>query len=156
MLFQTLTLYASVILANKIRIGIADGRPEQIERSEQSEQSDVDLIETYKSALGKRQKRFLSKIAFSSGKNYYLQLQHQPAITGMATDDSIQTQGGDPATSDSIPFQEIKDEEVEPLISEPQHGEHFRLLFVYLACDPNSGLRVLQCLWHCILFSGRE
>lgn len=139
-LFQTLTLYASVMIqtdTTKKRTGNA------VEQIEQSEQLDVVLIRTYQSTLSKRQKQFLGKIAFSSGINYYFQLQHPPAVTGVATNDPIQTQGCDPATPGLTPFQEIKDEEVEPLISEAQHGDQIRLLFVYQACDRNSGLKIL-------------
>lgn len=116
---------------------------EQSKQLEQPERPDNPLVETYTMRLSKRQKQFLGKLTFSSGKNSYVQLQHPPARTHVATDDSIQTQDCDRVISSSPPFQEINDEEVEPLISVAQDEDQFRLLFVYLDYDHKSRLSIL-------------
>ena len=115
-----------------MQLAILTKQSNQLELVEQLEQIDAPLVETYTMGLSQRQKQFLGKLTFSSGKNSYIQLQHPPARTLVATDDSIQTQDCDSAISSSLPFQEIKDEEVEPLISVAQDENQFRLLFVFL------------------------
>ena len=87
------------------------------------------LIAPYTSRLSKRQKTFLGKITFSLGKNYYIHLQHPFAETPGSTDDSIEHH--DHTASDSIPFREILDEEVEPLTSSAHNKDQLRLLFVF-------------------------
>lgn len=101
--------------------------------NEIEEQVNQKLIATYMPGISKRQKQFLEKIAFSSGKNHYIQLPMPLAKTPDIADDLIQTQDSDCATSESLLCQEINDQDVESLLSLAGNKDQLRLLYVYRA-----------------------
>ena len=135
-LSKTLTFYVRVITITQIS-GV------NIEAREPLEQSDTLPISSYLTGLSKRQREYVGKMTFSPGKNFYVQLQHPLASARMTTDGTIQAQDRDRAPLDSLPFQEIKDEEAEPLISLAQSGDQLRLLLVLRANHYTSELKMI-------------
>lgn len=104
------------------------------------ERTDADVITAYMTGLSTRHRQFLGKIAFSSGKNYYIQLLLSPlAMTPIMANDSVRSQSSDAAIPDLLPFQEIGDEEIEPLASLAQNRDQLRLVFVSRAVLSHTG-----------------
>ena len=102
----------------------------QLGQSEQTEQLELSrpdqlLLRTYMASISNRQRQFLNNIAFGPGKNHYIQLQRPPLRTRITNVDTIQAHGCHLTRSGSLSFQEIKDEEVEPLVSLAQDGDQF-------------------------------